>query len=390
MAARIASRLSWNPLRCGGTALPTNLLLLAKLIALAFLITNHVRILPEPFLSFVPALDNLPGPLVKTVVQVLFVTAGLALLFNRRPRVSALVMGSAVLFSVVVSKAYYGNNKTLCGLLLVMTGLWHERIGVALYRAQVIILYLGAGINKLLDPDWQSGQFFHHWASARLQNPIYQWAAQLLPPLMLAKFFCYQTIVVELGLGVLFAIRRAWPVAIWVSLLFHAALLEFTGSTFTMFFYGMEAAMLAFVVWPRNLIVIWDGECGICAKIKNWMSRVDFEGAFHWRTLQSGIGDRWGIPRYKLEQSMHLVADTRVSSGFRACKLILLYNPAFYLVVCALIAGIDSVWFRRIFVGALLAFFFPWFNFIGEAAYNWVARNRYRFSSQGACAVEPR
>ena len=28
-----AVRPSWNPLRCGGTALPTNLLLMAKLIA---------------------------------------------------------------------------------------------------------------------------------------------------------------------------------------------------------------------------------------------------------------------------------------------------------------------------------------------------------------------
>ena len=54
---------SWNPLRCSGTALPVPLLLMAKLIALAFLLTNHVRILPDPFLPFLPGLDLLPGQL---------------------------------------------------------------------------------------------------------------------------------------------------------------------------------------------------------------------------------------------------------------------------------------------------------------------------------------
>ena len=34
-------RPSWNPLRCSGTALPVNLLLMAKLIALCLLLTNQ-------------------------------------------------------------------------------------------------------------------------------------------------------------------------------------------------------------------------------------------------------------------------------------------------------------------------------------------------------------
>ena len=39
-------------------------------------------------------------------------------------------------------------------------------------------------------------------------------------------------------------------------------------------------------------------------------------------------------------------------------------------------------------VGLLIAFFIPLFNPIGERVYDWVARNRHRFSSEGACAVE--
>jgi predicted DCC family thiol-disulfide oxidoreductase YuxK len=41
-------------------------------------------------------------------------------------------------------------------------------------------------------------------------------------------------------------------------------------------------------------------------------------------------------------------------------------------------------------VAVALAFFFPAFSFVGEAVYRWVARNRHRFSSSGACSVDVR
>jgi predicted DCC family thiol-disulfide oxidoreductase YuxK len=368
------------------------LLLLAKIIALALLLTGHVRLLPDPFLPFLPALDTLPGEAFRTALQVIFVVSALAILFNRWPRLSAGVLGAAMLVAVVASKAYYGNNKTMCASLLLLTGLYHPRTGPWLIRSQIILAYFGAGLNKLLDPDWQTGAFFDHWAGVRLEQPLYLWARGLLPPLVAAKAVCWGTIVTELGLAAAFLIPRLLPWAIWVSLLFHASLLEFTGTTFTMFFYAMEAAMLAFVAWPPEMTVIFDGECGICRKIRRWMSRVDFDGAVRWEPLQSGIGARWGIGREALEESLHLVAGGRVTNGFRACKGILLYNPAFYLVATALIAlapaGVAGVWWRRLFVAALIAFLLPVFNPVGEAVYRWVARNRHRFSNEGACAVE--
>src|ERR1700694_6304747 len=76
---------SWNPLRCGGTVLPTNLLLMAKLIALCLLLTNHVRQIPDPWLPFVPVFDWIGAPAAfQRVLQVVFVISAIALLFNRR------------------------------------------------------------------------------------------------------------------------------------------------------------------------------------------------------------------------------------------------------------------------------------------------------------------
>lgn len=380
-----------NPLRCDGTVLPVPLLLMAKLIALALLLTNHVRLLPDPFLSFIPALDHaLPGPVFQLSIQVLFVVAAVAILFNRSVRLGCLVLGATILLAVVSSKAYYGNNKTFCGVMLFLIGLYERPASVWLVRAQLVIVYFGAGLNKLLDTDWQSGKFFHYWAAERLHQPLYIWVAAMLPPLVAGKLACWMTIVTELGLPPALLLPRLWPYAVWVSLLFHVGLLEFTGSTFTMFFYAMESAVLAFVVWPREKIVIYDGDCGICNKIRRRMESVDFDKAFQWTPLQTGAGARFGISRSAAEDRLHLVADGKVSSGFRACKLILLYNPAFLLAVGFALAAppADWAWYRRLVAGALLAFFFPMFDAVGDAVYNWVARNRYRFSSEGACALD--
>jgi len=153
-----------NPLRCGGTALPTNLLLMAKLIALCLLLTNHVRLLPDPFLPFVPLIDRIGAPATfQFVLQMVFIASAIALLFNRWVRASCLLLGGSILIGVISSKAYYGNNKTFCGLILFLTGLYEPGREPWLLRIQFAIVYFGAGLNKLLDPDWQSGVFMEHW-----------------------------------------------------------------------------------------------------------------------------------------------------------------------------------------------------------------------------------
>ena len=48
--------------------------------------------------------------------------SAVALLFNRSVRASCLALGGVILIGVVSSKAYYGNNKTFCGLMLFLTG----------------------------------------------------------------------------------------------------------------------------------------------------------------------------------------------------------------------------------------------------------------------------
>jgi predicted DCC family thiol-disulfide oxidoreductase YuxK len=388
LAARIDP--SWNPLRNTGTALPPNLLLMAKLIALCLLLTNHVRLLPEPFLPFLPVFDYVPGAAFQWTLRIVFLASALALLFNRSARVMSAALGLTILVGVLSSRAYYGNNKTFCGLLLLLTGLYAGSGSRWLVRWQVAIVYLGAGINKALDGDWQNGQFFAHWAGARLKNPLYLFAAPLLPALWLAKLACWTTIAVELVAATALLIPRLYPIGMWASILLQCGLLEFTGSTFTMFFFAMQAAMLAFVAWPREQwTVLWDGECGFCARSKRIFEAVDFDGLFAWAPYQSGFGRKHGVSDEDAQQRMYLFTPMETLGGFRAWRKMLLFTSATYFVLAVLIAGAPAgaVWWRRIVVGGALLFFSPPFIPAGEAAYNWVARNRHRLSRNSACAL---
>lgn len=381
----------WNPLRCGGTALPTNLLLMVKLIALTLLLTNHVRLIPDPFLPFLAVFDWIGSPSAfQLALQVVFVASAVALLFNRWVRASCLALGGVILIGVVSSKAYYGNNKTFCGLMLFLTGLYEPGQDPWLLRAQFAIVYFGAGLNKLLDPDWQSGLFMDNWAIARLKQPVYLALAAHLPALLLGKLMCWGTIVGELGMSVTFLVRQWFPVGIFASVLFQSSLMLFTGTTFTMFFYGTQAALLMFVTWPRSRwLVFYDGDCGFCNQCKRWMERFDFEDLLDWRPYQSGGGRVHGITDDQAAERLYLVTESKIYSGFRAFRMMLLFNPVTYFLIAALIAAPqgEAALYRRVVVSGLLAFFLPPFAPIGEWVYRMVARNRYRLSANSTCAL---
>ena len=365
-----------QPFRLTGLELPPQTVLLCRLLALTILFTWHPRQIQTPFLPFLPGLDELPPLLFQRTIQTVLVLGSLAILFTRRLRLAALVTGSALLLAVLSSRAYYGNNKTFTGLLLVLAACGDLR----LIRWQFALLYFGAGLNKALDPDWHSGQFFHNWAGARLANPLSLWAAPHLPSL--PQIICWSTVALELALVPLMLRRRfAWP-AIWLSALFQCGLLVFTGDTFNLFFFASQIALLAFVEWPPSPVtVIWDGECGFCAQTKGWMQRFDRDGILHWVPQQTNIGDRWGLSREVLKDAMYSVSGSTIRQGYSAWRAMVVWFPVFWYAALAAV-----VLAPRPAVVALLLFLTPLSNPVGEAVYRWVARNRHRFGDQ-TCAL---
>jgi hypothetical protein len=336
----------WNPFRISGTPMPPNLLLLCKVLALALLATRHVFTLPDPFLPFIPGLDQLAEPDVfRTTLRATAVAAAVALLFNRWVRASALTLGTCMLVAVVSSKAYYGNNKTFVGLSLVLAGLSDFDRPPYLLRWQLALTYFGAALNKLLDPDWQSGLFFDYWASSRLKNPVYLTVAGWLPPLVAGKVMCWSTIAAEFAASLGLLVRRWVPYALWVNILFQVGLLEFTGTTFTLFFYAMLAATLAFVTWPDRVLVFHDDARPGMRRWRCLLTLFDPDGFWDWRP-QAGAG-------------LQVLDGGTTFAGLAAVQRLLLWSPVVWLTLTALLAIGDTAWWRRGLVAVVLISFLP-------------------------------
>ncbi len=343
---------SWNPFKCSGTGLPVNLTVLVKVLALVVLMVNHVRILPDPWLPFIPFVDSIPPLPFKLALQTVFLLSALAIVFNRRIQLASLLIGATMLLAIVSSKAYYGNNKTFCGLMFFLVGLYKPG-GPNFLRWQLAITYFGAGLNKALDPDWHSGVFFEYWAVHRLRQPWYIALDSLLPPMVLAKFMCWTTIFTELGVVPCILMPSLYSWAIILNVLFQAGLLLFTGTTFTLFFYAMTAASLAFVTWPTDPVpVSYDPERG--SRTRRFLQFWDRDGRFRWTPAQRG-----SCNRFQLE------VGGKMYDGFRALHMIVLLSPVTYFAIAGAIAafgefpGSTAVLGRRLIVSIGLVLLMP-------------------------------
>ena len=322
---------SWNPLRCTKTGLPTNLVVVVKVLAIAVLVTNHVRLLPDPWLSFIPALDSIPGPQYKLTLQIVFVVSALAILFNRRIQWASLILGATMLLAVVSSKAYYGNNKMFCGLMFLLSGLYKPD-GPPFLRWQLALTYFGAGLNKLLDRDWQTGVFFEFWAGQRLHERAYMLIDFLLPKLWLGKVMCWFTITTELGVVPLLLVRRLYYWGALLNVLFQCGLCLFVGNTFTLFFYAMSAASLAFVTWPsQTLKVEYESSSQGMQRLRRLLSWLDQDERVEWTPAPRAIAAEGVLP-------LQLTTCNRCYSGANALRMMVLFNPVTYLVFTFLMA----------------------------------------------------
>jgi hypothetical protein len=356
---------SWNPLKCDGTDLPTNLTIMVKALAFVLVVVNHVTLLPYPWLPFIPALDAIPGALFQRTLQVVFIIGLFLVVFNRRVRLGALLLGTVLLISVVSSKVYYGNNKTFCGLVLLLAGLYQPGAPNFL-RWQLILTYFGAGLNKVLDPDWHTGVFFEHWAVVRLQQPVYLWVNSLLPPMWLARFMCWATIATELGTIPLLIFPQLFVWGIIANISFQACLMFFVGETFGLFTYAMCAASFAFVTWPTSPIpVVYDPGRGFAERARRFFKAWDLDRRFLWTPYRPEVGAKYGIPSLAAGEGLRIVVGKKVYGGFRAIRMIVLLNPITYFIIGMGIGAFDhfppasGAFYRRLVGGMFLVLLMP-------------------------------
>ncbi len=225
--------------------LPAELQSLAILLVLMLLarvgfdpIDRHI-----PFLSFLDAFGTVgQWTFGLTLVYLL----GCALVLSTRfIRLGCLLAGSAILLRVLGNMPMFSNGRLLNGLLLLFIALHTPGRGLFFLRCQFLLLYLGAALNKALDPDWSNGRFIAATLEFHVSPPL----ARLLEPFNTLSGFGSMAAEASILFLLLFARLRPWGLVVLI--LFHTLLLVLLQEDFGTFYYTLcLAGSLLFLTWP--------------------------------------------------------------------------------------------------------------------------------------------
>lgn len=392
MAATIteAAPSSWNPFRCGGTPLPPHLLLMAKMVILCLLVFEEGKHFKKPFLPFLPIFDSLGSfPYFPLGMKIIFFAGALLVMFNRLVRSGCLMVGGAVILGILAGRLEYRNHGVFVSFLLILTGLHQGDRDPWLIRLQVVLVYFGAGLNKILDPDWLNGQFFEYWTTVRMRHDLYTAISSVFPPLALSAVMSWTIIVAEFLLAIGFLIPRLYPLTIWSGILFHTGIMLFTldpgnlDGLFGYFYMASLASFLAFARWPKsNIAVAYDPRIPFSAWVKSIGKWMDFDHTFRWNPLTQPFPQGFFGTYLAFEHQGKKVRN------FTAIKKFLLFNPVIYLIILLGFLGIirvlpdlaHSIWgsdkiplggyLKAGYVLGILIFFFPLFERLEESIIN--------------------
>jgi hypothetical protein len=318
-------RPSLNPLVMRGTAMPSNLLLMTKLLVVCFMLSGQWASLPRPFLPYLGVLDQLgSGDAFEAGLKVVFIVAAALLLMNRSPRTTSFVLGTVILAGMLASRPYFENNRAFAAMLFLLAGLSDHRYGAALVRWQVVLVYFAAALNKLLDVGWRSGQYFEHLAALSPVADLYARISDLFPGMIVSVLLAWGVILTEFALAGGFLVRRLVPIAIWVGAAYHSSLVLTTGRTFGIFWYAAIAAYLAFVQWPPAALRVAYPPRSVWDRLRRVVQLLDADHVHSWeRGSDRGLRVSGGGATY---------------SGLAAVLRLALALPATYLAFYAIAA----------------------------------------------------
>jgi hypothetical protein len=248
---------SWNPFHCEGTELPPVLLMAVKMIAAAMLLGPFSGAIHPGYSPYLPYGKLVDLNALASVLNIVYWLAVLAILFNVRVRWAAMTLGISMLVGTSLSVTWYSDNRVFTGCVLFLMGLHRRGDSAGLLRWQLVLLYLGAGLNKALDPDWYSGvyfqQFVYGWVFPGTPGRwLFDTCSGRLPALLLAQCFGLLTIVTELSLAIGLMFPGLTRRVVAVGIAFHLGILVFTQYTMGLFTIALGAAYLAICDWEHS------------------------------------------------------------------------------------------------------------------------------------------
>ena len=309
--------------RVTGTALPPNVLLMAKLIVVALVANGYHLGFPDVFAPFFGVFEIIPAPWWRRFLKIAFAISAIGLLFNRAVRINCLIIGCVFLAAALSSRLYYRNAKVFVGVIMLLAGLQEKGRPPVLIWWQLSIVYLGAGLNKLCEADWRSGQFFDYFLTDIYASEIYAAAATLLPTPWLAFALCWSVIAAELGAGLLLLRRRGHAPAIWLAAAVHIGAAILVVGDYGVFLAAILASYLCTYDWPQGVTVVFRPRTAwqLLARVWGWFEP---DANIHWRQSQS-VG------------KLRVLAGGRRFIGFSAVWRLLSWTPAVYFLLVALL-----------------------------------------------------
>ena len=262
---------------------PLPLLFVARMMVIFLLWVRGMEHILPPFLPFIPPLDALRGAsgLFRFLDWVYWVS--LVMTFTGiRFRFFSLVIGLLIFLSILFSKVQFSNSFLYSGCIFFLIGIFKPGLEWV-FRVQIALLYLGAGLNKLFDPDWLSGQYFDFFFSKPFPNQLYLSIASELPPKSLAIFLSFFTIVTEFGFGFWALLNRKIILLVILIHLFHLLMLVVTAGELSYLFYFLMA-MSSYLILPwekkKGREILSHGN----SKILELLRILDFDNFFTWKT----------------------------------------------------------------------------------------------------------
>lgn len=320
-----------RPWRATGTEMRPNFLVMCKLLFALLLLHDFAGGLQEPFLPFVSGLDLLGSESgwFALLMQAGFFGAGACLVFNYRVRWSALVLGVIVVGALLASKPLFRNHVFIVGCLFFLAGLHRKEDDPWLLRWQLMIIYAGAFLNKILQGDWWTGHFMHHWLHHELANPYYEFLRPHLPEPGFAVVLSWLVMVSELLLAALFLVRRWNHVGVALAMAMHAVFFLVVGRRiFGHFAEDVLLAMLVFLSWPAGMMTV-----GFRPSVQRVAEK--FNGWVNW-DRQFALG----APLLNSENWIELNVNGQVLENRAAGWGFLRYNTAFYFAAFFMFNGV--------------------------------------------------
>lgn len=244
-----------NPLCLPASSLPGTLLLMARLVIMVLLVRGYATVsMPGRGVPFLAIFESFGTDYGWKRALTAMCLSGAALVFlNLLPRLGCLLVGASLVLGTSIDLAGYSNSRLFSGCLLLLTALQDGTTPARFaLRAQIFLLYLGATLSKVFEPDWWSGQYFEFWLREKLGILWYAHLADSLPPMSLSIFMGVTTIVMEFAICTCLLSRHLWPGAFAVAIVFHVAAFLVCGLDFGVFLY---VSILSFLVFaPDDLI----------------------------------------------------------------------------------------------------------------------------------------